>query len=47
MPSKFSLENSKGIDHSDDFGLDGRIILKWTKGKLVVVGCGLDSSGSG
>jgi hypothetical protein len=36
----------KGGDHSDDLGVDGRIILKWISGKLGL-GCGLDSSDSG
>jgi hypothetical protein len=27
--SKFYLENSKGIGHLEDLGLDGKIILNW------------------
>jgi hypothetical protein len=26
---KFWLENLKGIDHTEDVGVDGRIILEW------------------
>jgi hypothetical protein len=31
----------KGRDHSEDMGVDGRIILEW------VENCGLDECGSG
>jgi hypothetical protein len=27
------LENPKGRDHSEDLGVDGRIILEWILGK--------------
>jgi hypothetical protein len=37
------LENLKGRDHSEDFGVDGRIILKWILGNRVWE-CGLYSS---
>jgi hypothetical protein len=36
MHIKFQSENSKGRDHLQDLGVDGRIIIKW---------CGLDSTG--
>jgi hypothetical protein len=29
MPAKFWLECPKGRDHSEDLGVDERIILKW------------------
>jgi hypothetical protein len=29
----FWLENLKGIDHSEDLGIDGKIILEWILGK--------------
>jgi hypothetical protein len=42
MHTKFSLENLKGRDHSEDLGVDGKIILEWTLGKWggkVLPGC--------
>jgi hypothetical protein len=33
MHTIFWLENVKGRDHSEDIGVDGRIILEWTLGK--------------
>jgi hypothetical protein len=27
------MENFKGRDHSEDLGVDGRIILEWISGK--------------
>jgi hypothetical protein len=30
----FSLENLKGRDHSEDLGVDGRIIFEWFLGKM-------------
>jgi hypothetical protein len=30
---KFGLESLKGRDHSEDLGMDGKIILEWTLGK--------------
>jgi hypothetical protein len=33
MHPTFSLENLNGRDHSEDLGVDGRIILEWILGK--------------
>jgi hypothetical protein len=33
MNSKFWSENLKGRDHSEDLGMDGKIILEWILGK--------------
>jgi hypothetical protein len=33
MHTVFWLENLKGRDHSEDLGVDGRIILEWILGK--------------
>jgi hypothetical protein len=33
--TKYLLENQNGRDHSEDTGVDGRIILKWILGKWV------------
>jgi hypothetical protein len=46
MRAKFWPENLKGRYHSEDPGVDGRIILKWILGKYGEK-VGLDSSGSG
>jgi hypothetical protein len=46
MQTTFWLENLQGRDHSEDLGVDGKIILKWNLGKYGGRG-GLDASGSG
>jgi hypothetical protein len=33
MHTKFWSENLKGRDYSEDLGVDGKMILEWTKGK--------------
>jgi hypothetical protein len=33
MHTRFWLENLKGRDHSEDLGIDGKIILEWILGK--------------
>jgi hypothetical protein len=38
MRTKFLLGSLKGKDHSEDIGIDGKIILKWFTRKL---SCGL------
>jgi hypothetical protein len=40
------VQNPKGREHSEDIGIDGRIVLEWILGKRVGK-CGLDASGSG
>jgi hypothetical protein len=35
MVTKFWLENPKGKDHSEDLGVDRRIILEWMLEKRV------------
>jgi hypothetical protein len=42
----FLLEILKGRDHSEDLGIDGKIILEWILGKHGGK-CGMDASGSG
>jgi hypothetical protein len=46
MHIEFSLENLKRREHSEDLGVDGRIILKLSSGNRFA-GFGLNSSGSG
>jgi len=46
MHTVFRLENLNGTDHSEDVGVDVRIILEWILGKWVGR-CGLDAAGSG
>jgi hypothetical protein len=41
----FGFKNLKGKDHSEDLGVDGKIISEWIFGS--VGRCGLDLSGSG
>jgi hypothetical protein len=33
MHTRFLLENLKGKDHSEDIGIDGKVILEWILGK--------------
>jgi hypothetical protein len=33
MYAEFLSENRKGRDHSEDLGVDGKIILEWILGK--------------
>jgi hypothetical protein len=44
MHAKFLSKNLKVRDHSEDKGLDGRIILEWILWKNRVGRCGLDAS---
>jgi len=37
MHTKFLSENLKGREHTEDLGIDGKIILEWT------IRCRLDS----
>jgi len=46
MRTSFLLQNLNGRDHSEDLGVDGKIILEWIWGNKVG-GCGLDECGSG
>jgi hypothetical protein len=41
---KFWSENLKGRNHSEDLGLDMKLILEWI---VTVKRCRLDASGSG
>jgi hypothetical protein len=34
MHTKFWFVNLKGRDHSEDLGVDGKIILEWILGKI-------------
>jgi hypothetical protein len=43
----FWLESLNGRDHMEEIGVDGRIILNWILGEIMVGGCGLDLSGLG
>jgi hypothetical protein len=45
MHTSFNLENLRERDHSEDLGVDGRIILMQVLRNRSGV-CGLDSSGS-
>jgi len=33
MCTQFWFENLKGRDHSEDLGIDGKVILEWILGK--------------
>jgi hypothetical protein len=46
MRTTFLFENLTGRDHSEDLGIDGRVILKCILAKYVL-GCELDYSESG
>jgi len=46
LDTKFLLENLKERDHTEDLGVDGKIILEWILGNRVGM-CGLGSSGLG
>jgi hypothetical protein len=46
MHRKFWLGNLKGRDHSEDLGVDGRVILELILGKRSGR-CGMDAYGSG
>jgi hypothetical protein len=46
MLTKFCFESLKEGGHSEDVGVDVRIILSGSQGNRIW-GCGLDSSGSG
>jgi len=40
--TKFRSENLKGRDHTEDIGLDGKIMLQWVLGKYgekLCIGC--------
>jgi hypothetical protein len=49
MKSAYKIwsENLNGRHHSEDLGVDGRIILEWILGKNRLGRCDLDASGSG
>jgi len=42
MHTKFRSESLKGRDHSQDLGIDGKVILEWILGERVGR-CGLGS----
>jgi hypothetical protein len=44
---KISVENLQGGDHSEDLGVDGRIILNNVSYGNRVERCGMDARGSG
>jgi hypothetical protein len=37
MRTKFSFDSLKGKDHSEELGIDGRIVLNWILRKQEVV----------
>jgi hypothetical protein len=43
---KILIENLKGREHSEDLGVDGKIILEWILGEMGWED-GTDASGSG
>jgi hypothetical protein len=46
MHPNFGQKTCRGRDHSEDTGVDRKIILEWILGHSVGK-CGLDASGSG
>jgi hypothetical protein len=43
----FWLENVEGGDHSEDLGVDGKILLEWILHRNRVGMCGLDLTDAG